>query len=130
VINADALEGETHKAVERGNDEGKSGLLGDLSENLVLDTSTGNGNSVLREEAGNLTGAVLDGELLTVGNVGGRLGGVILGVEIATKLVDRALGAGDLNEPEKKKWKTWGSIFFHVRRGMEVLYSDWKYMVS
>ena len=83
AVDGDGVIAKTHDAVETTKGEGKTGLRGRLSEELVLDLEVANLNGVLADVALEAAGAIPDGEVGAVLLVGGRLAVVVLGVEVA-----------------------------------------------
>jgi hypothetical protein len=64
--------------------EGKAGLLGGLSEDLILDGQVTDGEGVLGNKALEGAGSIADGELGSVGLVRRRRSRVVLGVQEAS----------------------------------------------
>lgn len=83
AVDGDGVIAKTHDTVETAKGEGKTGLRGRLSEQLVLDLEVADLNGVLADVALKAARAVPDGEVGTVLLVGGRLAVVVLGVEVA-----------------------------------------------
>jgi len=92
LVDGDGVVSQTQDAVESTKGKGKTGLLGGLGEELVLDLEVTNGHDIAGNESAQASGAVLDGEGRPVLRVGRRRGGVILCVK---ETGDRAtLGGG------------------------------------
>lgn len=103
TLDRDALEGETHDAVEVGRDEGDPGLLLDLAEGLVRHGEVADAHRVLAHEAGASAGAVLDREVGAIGLVAGRLGGVVLVVDLDKRAT---AAAGQPRRRETLRYRT------------------------
>ena len=91
-IFGDALEGKTEDTVESSSDEGDSRLGGGLSEGLVGNFKVGNVEDISRKESGEASSSILDRELLAIGLVGRRCGGVVLVVGLAGNISTPAGG--------------------------------------
>mmetsp|Transcript_20840 Transcript_20840/g.53798 ORF Transcript_20840/g.53798 Transcript_20840/m.53798 type:complete len:473 (-) Transcript_20840:47-1465(-) len=94
VVHRDGVVGKAHDTVELGGNESDAGLLGHLSEDLVLHSEAAYSDGVLGEETLRGARAVLNGEGGSVGNVCGALVVVVLVVEVTSDLEPRALLGG------------------------------------
>jgi hypothetical protein len=83
AVHGDGVVAKTHDTVEAAKGEGKTGLRGSLSEQLVLDLEVANLDGVLADVALKAAGAIPDGKVGAVLLVGGRLAVVVLGVQVA-----------------------------------------------
>lgn len=82
VVDRDGVVTETEDTVKLAESESKSGLFGRLGKVLVLDCNVADGHGIARDKALERAGTVSDGKLCAVRLVGGRGGGVKLGVEL------------------------------------------------
>jgi len=82
-VDGDGVVGQTQDAIEAAKRKGQARLAGRLSEVLVLDLQIADANDVVGDEATQAARAVADAELGTVLLVGGRLGRIVLVVEVA-----------------------------------------------
>lgn len=81
LVDGDGVIAQTQDTVELTEDEGKAGLLGCLSEVLVLNLDVTNLDGVLRHETTQATRSVSDGEFGAVLLVGRRRRGLVLVVK-------------------------------------------------
>lgn len=90
LINRDGLEGHTDQTVELGGNESHTGLSSDLGEDLLRNGRSSDSDGILGQETSSSSRSVLDREGTAILDVGGGLGVVVLRVEIAANLVNRA----------------------------------------
>jgi len=93
AVDADGVVAETHDTVEASESKGKTWLICNLGEQLVLDLQVANLDCVLRDVSLNGARSISDGKFGAILLVAGRIAVVVLLVEIAG---DRAaLGGWD-----------------------------------
>lgn len=83
LVDGDGVVAQTQDTVEAAKGKGQARLAGRLSEVLVLDLQIADLKDVIGDEAAQAAGSVADAELRAVLLVGGRLGRVVLAVEVA-----------------------------------------------
>jgi hypothetical protein len=82
LVDRDGIIGQSQNPIEFPKGERQTGLLGGLSEQLVLDNKVRDYECVLADETLDATGSILDSKLGPVLLVGGRSIRVVLGVEL------------------------------------------------
>jgi len=82
----DGLEGKSKDSIKLSNKEGNSGLSNSFGKNLILDGEATKGDIILRKESSQRSSSVLNGESLSIGNVGARGSRVVLVMEVASQI--------------------------------------------